>query len=477
MPTIDEQVRDRRGRAPPPVRRKVDIKALAIQGGLTLVLVWLAWSAIDNVAQNMQARKIPTSFQFLWATAGFDINQSLISYSATSTYGRAFLVGLLNTLAVAAIGIVIATILGFIIGVARLSRNWLAAKLAGAYVEILRNTPLLLQLLFWYTAVLAPLPGPRQSLSLPALSLRGPDVEAILAAGLAAGVIAGLAIFIRRQPKGAVLAVAAYLLMAISALASLVFLTFGPKFFIAGGAAGLIEARDGAYLFLNNRGLFIPAPLFGEVGRWLLIVAGASAVCAIGFIIWARRARDQRGVILPAGWIASAILLAPLAVTFWAARDALGLDYPQLRGFNLSGGVRIYPEAFALVLGLSLYTAAFIAEIVRAGILAVAKGQTEAAAALGLRPTLILNLVVIPQAMRVIIPPLTSQYLNLTKNSSLAVFIGFPELVQVFVGTVLNQTGAMIQIVSIAMAVYLTISLLTSFAMNMFNRRMALKER
>ncbi len=465
------------GRPPPPSRRKVDVKALSIQFGLSLLLVWLAWEAVGNVAENMRARNIPTSFNFLGATAGFDINQSLISYSATSTYGRAFFVGLLNTLAVAAIGIVFATIIGFIVGIARLSQNWLAAKLATIYVEVIRNTPLLLQLFFWYTAVLAPLPGPRQTLSLPGLSWRMPEVGALMAAAVAGSFGFLLFAFVRRQLRRTNLSIPAYAAAAVCTVAALLFATLGPKVVGLGVSSGFFDLYTGAYVFLNNRGLFVPAPVLGDVGFRLLIVIGASLLGAMAFAYWAKAAREERGLIFPVGWISTAIVVLPALVVLWLGSRSLALDYPQLRGFNFNGGVRIYPEAFALVLGLSLYTASFIAEIVRAGILSVSKGQTEAASALGLRRTATLKLVVIPQAMRVVIPPLTNQYLNLTKNSSLAVFIGFPELVQVFVGTVLNQTGAMIQIISITMAVYLVISLATSIAMNMFNKRMALAER
>lgn len=465
------------GRPPPPARRKIGLKALAIQGGLSLLLLWLAWEAVGNVAENMRARNIPTSFNFLGATAGFDINQSLISYSATSTYGRAFIVGLLNTLAVAAIGIVFATIIGFIVGIARLSQNWLAAKLAAIYVETIRNTPLLLQLFFWYTAVLAPLPGPRQTLSLPALSWRMPEIGALMVGAMAASLAFLLFVFVRRQARGSNLVVPVYGIASICAVAAILFVSLGPKALGLGTSSGFLDLHTGAYMFLNNRGLFVPAPVLGDVGYRLMIALGVSLLGAIAFALWAKRAREERGLILPVGWIATGIMVLPALAVLVLGNASLALDYPQLRGFNFNGGVRIYPEAFALVLGLSLYTASFIAEIVRAGILSVSKGQTEAASALGLRRSPTLKLVVIPQAMRVVIPPLTNQYLNLTKNSSLAVFIGFPELVQVFVGTVLNQTGAMIQIISITMAVYLVISLATSIAMNMFNKRMALAER
>jgi general L-amino acid transport system permease protein len=370
------------------------------QSILLAALVWFAWSAIENAARNMRARGIPTNFDFWNRTAGFDINTSLIPFSAANnTYGDAFFVGLLNTLLVAACGVVLATIIGFLIGIARLSSNWMVARLAGGYVEIIRNTPLLLQLLFWYNAVLAPLPGPRQSLSLP------------------------------------------------------------------GG------------VWLNNRGLFMPSPDFGDGAGWagVAILAGIVGAIVLQRVSLRRRLATGRGfpVFLP-----SLLLIVGLPVAvFVALGSPVTFEYPQLRGFNFAGGARIVPEFVALLLGLALYTAAFIAEIVRAGILSVSRGQTEAASALGLPRGLTMRLFVIPQAMRVIIPPLTSQYLNLIKNSSLAVFIGYPDLVQVFAGTALNQTGAAVQIIAITMGVYLVISLITSAFMNWFNRRIALKER
>ncbi len=464
-------------RPPPRDARPVEWRALAIQIAIALAILWLGWQAIGNVAENMRARNIPSNFDFLSATAGFDLNQSLIAYSATSTYGRAFLVGLLNTLAVAAIGIFFATIIGFAVGVARLSQNWMAAKLATIYVEVIRNTPLLLQLFFWYTAVLAPLPGPRQSISLPALGLRMPDPQAGMAAITAFALASFVLLSVRNQIKGSAIKAAGYAISALFMILMIVAILFGPRVAGFGNAVGILDIRDGAYVFLNNRGLFLPFPSLGEAAIWLPAIILASAIGATGFSFWAKSQREEKGRILPVFWISMLILIVPAALTIWAAGSSVTIDYPQLRGFNLAGGVRVYPEFFALVLGLSLYTASFIAEIVRAGILSVAKGQSEAALALGLRRPTILKLVIIPQAMRVVIPPLTNQYLNLTKNSSLAVFIGFPDLVQIFVGTVLNQTGAMIQIISITMAVYLVISLLTSLAMNFYNNKMALSER
>jgi general L-amino acid transport system permease protein len=374
-------------------------RAAFLQALFVLGFAALAAAAFFDVRGNMQARGIPTDFGFLDNVAGFDINQSLIPYSAASTYGRAFLVGLLNTCLVAALGLTLATIIGFSVGVARLSKNWIVAKCATAYVEALRNIPLLLQLLFWYNAVLKPLPGPRQSLEL----------------------------------------------------------LFG--------------------VFLNNRGLFMPEPVWGPGALWIALAALVSVFAALGL----RKASVRRWLPGPraafwSGVAASFAVALPIAA-FVAAGHPLDFVPPELKGFNFSGGVRLLPEFVALVLGLSLYTAAFIAEIVRAGIEAVPRGQGEAAAALGLSPSQAGRLVIRPQAMRLIVPLLTSQYLNLIKNSSLAVFIGYPDLVQVFAGTVLNQTGAAVQVIFITMAVYLLMSLLASLAMNLYGRRFALAER
>ncbi len=391
-----------------PPRSKVDLKGLlyrpevrqiAWQVALLALLAFAAAWIVNNAAENLRRQNIASGFDFLDRTAGFDIAQSLIEYSNTSTYGRAFWVGLLNTLLVAALGIVGATVIGFVVGIARLSSNWLIARLAGAYVEVLRNLPLLLQLFFWYFAVLKSLPSPRQSYALP------------------------------------------------------------------GGA------------FLSVRGLNLPAlvlqPGFG-------VVAGAFAaglVIAVAIWWWAKRRQALTGKRFPV--LRSALLAVvglPL-VAFLVAGAPLDVEYPVLRGFNFQGGIAVQPELMALWLGLATYTASFIAEIVRAGILGVPKGQTEAAQALGLSRGQVLRLVVVPQATRIIIPPLTNQYLNLTKNSSLAVAIGYPDFVSVFAGTVLNQTGQAIEVILMTMGVYLALSLLTSLFMNWFNRRMALVER
>jgi general L-amino acid transport system permease protein len=359
----------------------------------------LACGAIYNAVTNMQARGMPTGFGFWNEVAGFDINLHLISYTNLSTYGRAFWVGLLNTLLIAVICIPLATLLGFAIGVARLSPNWLLSRLALVYTSILRNIPLLLLLLFWYNAVLKSLPGPRQSISI------------------------------------------------------------------------------GDVVFLDNRGLYLPMPVPREQSVWFISAIAAALILAAGFREWARRRQERTGEQAPSALVAVGLLLGLPAIASVAGGAPFGFDIAKLSGFNLKGGLQVIPEMAALVFGLVTFTAAFIAEIVRAGLLAVPVGQSEAAAALGLHRGLTMKLVVVPQAMRLITPPLTSQYLNIVKNSSLAVFIGYPDLVQIFAGTVLNQTQAAVQVMAITMAVYLFISLAVAVALNLFNARYALKER
>lgn len=387
--------------APPkvPLLQDPRFRSIAYQVALCLVVGLLLYAAVDNAATNLARARIATGFDFWNHTAGFDISQTLIYYAAdVSTYGRAFLVGLLNTLLVAILGIVLATILGFIIGIARLSPNFLVARLAGGYVELIRNIPLLLQLLFWYNAVLKALPSVHESVTLP------------------------------------------------------------------------------GSVFLNNRGLFFPRPEVvggGPIGFALL--AGLAA--AVVFLLLVRPRVPRLAGAATATIIAAALVLVPPLVSVIVSDVSVAFERPELGRFSLRGGVEILPEFVALLAGLVIYTAAFIAEAVRAGLSSVPKGQTEAALALGLRRGATLKLVIIPQAMRVIIPPLTNQYLNLTKNSSLAVAIGYPDLVQVFTGTVLNNTGQAIEVVSITMAVYLALSLLTSLLMNWYNARHALVER
>jgi general L-amino acid transport system permease protein len=359
----------------------------------------LACGAIYNAVTNMQARGMPMGFGFWNEVAGFDINLHLISYTNLSTYGRAFWVGLLNTLLIAVICIPLATLLGFAIGVTRLSPNWLLSRLALVYTSILRNIPLLLLLLFWYNAVLKSLPGPRQAISI------------------------------------------------------------------------------GDVVFLDNRGLYLPMPVPREQSVWFISAIAAALILAAGFREWARRRQERTGEQAPSTLVAVGLILGLPAIASVAGGAPFGFDIAKLSGFNLKGGLQVIPEMAALVFGLVTFTAAFIAEIVRAGLLAVPVGQSEAAAALGLHRGLTMKLVVVPQAMRLITPPLTSQYLNIVKNSSLAVFIGYPDLVQIFAGTVLNQTQAAVQVMAITMAVYLFISLAVAVALNLFNARYALKER
>ncbi|WP_099867710.1 amino acid ABC transporter permease [Pararhizobium haloflavum] len=376
------------------------IRGIVFQVLLALLILYLVVSGIANAAANLANAGIASGFGFLGERAGFDIGQTLIPYTSDSSYQRAFFVGLLNTIFVAAIGIACATVLGFIVGIARLSKNFLVRKVASVYVETLRNIPLLLQLLFWYKAVLSTLPAPRGSLEL-----------------------------------------------------------------------------FNASVLLNNRGLIIPQWL-PEAGAGIVYASIAIGIgAAIVIARWAKRRQMATGQAFPTIRMALGLVIGLPLVVLFLMGTPFTPQYPELKGFNFVGGSTLRPEFMALLLGLSLYTAAFIAEIVRAGILAVSKGQTEAAYSLGIRPNTTMRLVIIPQALRVIIPPLTSQYLNLTKNSSLAIAVGYPDLVSVFSGTVANQTGQAVEVISITMLVYLSLSLLTSAFMNWFNSRVALVER
>ncbi len=362
------------------------------------VSVFFAFIA-NNTIHNLEQRGISTGFAFLKQKAGFGIIQHLIPYTENDTYGRTFIVGLLNTILVSVLGIICATILGFIIGVARLSSNWLVSKLAGIYIETFRNLPLLLQIFFWYFAVLRTLPSPKNSLHI------------------------------------------------------------GEKF------------------FLNIRGVYLPSPIFEQGFGW---VQGAFILAVLASIIlkrWATRRQEETGEQFPVLWTATALILILPTLAYFATGRPIAWEYPVLKGFNFQGGITIIPELAALLIALSVYTASLIAEIVRSGILSVSHGQTEAAEALGLRPGKTLRLVIIPQAMRVIIPQMTSQYLNLVKNSSLATAIGYPDLVAIFAGTTLNQTGQAIEVIAMTMAVYLTISLVISYFMNWYNARSQLRER
>ncbi|WGR92202.1 ABC transporter permease subunit [Bradyrhizobium sp. ISRA443] len=389
-------------RNPPPqyvlrLKRALGGKAgwtgLAVQIVFAAVLAWVAYEIVANARANLETQRIASGFGFLRNTAGFDVSQNLISYTGSDTYTRVFLVGLLNTLLVSVIGIVFATIIGFVLALCRLSPNWLLSRLGEIYVEIVRNLPLLFQLLFWYLAVLASLPAPRQSIN-------------------------------------------------------------------------LFNA-----VFLSNRGLVIPRPI-GQAG--LDPFLAAVAVGILGSLLlrgYARRALFQRGQAIRIWPYVLGLLVGLPLLTMLIFGLPLTFELPQLRGFNFAGGSRVIPELVALVVALSTYTAAFIAEIVRAGIQSVHKGQMEAGFSLGLSRGATLRLIVMPQAMRVIVPPLTNQYLNLTKNSSLAVAIGYPDLVSVFAGTTLSQTGQAIEIIAITMGVYLMLSLVTSAIMSVYGWR------
>lgn len=374
-------------------------RAILFQTLLILAVLVVGGWIVNNTLTNLEHRGISTGFGFLSQTAGFGIIQTLVDYTESDTFGHTFLVGLLNTLLVSALGVILATVLGFAIGIARLSSNWLLARLAGAYIEVFRNVPLLLQIFFWYFAVLGVLPSPRQSLS----------------------------------------------------------------FFDS--------------VFLNVRGIYLPEPVFESGGGLLIGAVLVAIICVLIFKWLDHRRRQSTGHSIPfSSWISLLILVGIPALVLCLGVESR-LELPELRGFNFSGGIVVIPELAALLFALSIYTAAFIAEVVRSGIESVSKGQKEAAAALGLRPRRILKLVVIPQAMRVIIPPLTNQYLNLIKNSSLATAIGYPDLVNVFAGTTLNQTGQAVEVIAMTMAVYLVISLTVSLIMNLYNRYTALVER
>jgi general L-amino acid transport system permease protein len=359
------------------------------------VLGLLAFFVV-NASRNMRDAGIASGFDFLWRTAGIEIPFVLTNYTPQSDNLALLWVGIVNTLLITLVSAAAATLLGFLIGIARLSRNWLLATLAGAYVEAVRNIPLLFFVLFWYFGVIAALPGPRQSIGIFAIA------------------------------------------------------------------------------FLNNRGLTIPLPNEVAPFGWAALAILAALIVQIGFAIWARRRRDRTGRDAPV-WTLGIGLLAILPIaTLTAATLATPWDIPALRGFNYRGGFVLVPEFVALFAALTTYTAAFIAEIVRGGILAVPKGQLEAAGAVGLRNPQILRLVVIPQALRVMIPPMTSQYLNVLKNSSFGAVIAYPELVSVFMGSALNNTGQAIEIIAITLGVYLSLGLAVSAFMNWYNAKMAL---
>ena len=367
---------------------------VAVQILFVAVVVWIGYEIVENARANLQAQRIASGFGFLTNTAGFAVSQALIPFTESDSYTRVFVVGLLNTLLVSIIGIVIATIIGVLVALGRLSPNWLLARIAGGYVELIRNLPLLFQILFWYLAVLATLPSPRQSISL-----------------------------------------------------------FGS-------------------VFLSNRGLIVPDPVPQQSFGVFIVAIAIGIVASLAMRAYARHRLFSAGEKLTI-WpyvLAMLIGLPALAVAMFGA--PVIFDMPQLRGFNFAGGAKVLPEFAALTIALSTYTAAFIAEIVRAGLQSVPKGQMEAGASLGLSRGETLRLIIIPQAMRVILPPLTNQYLNLTKNSSLAVAIGYPDLFSVFAGTALSQTGQAVEIIALTMGVYLLISLVTSAIMSFYGWRL-----
>jgi general L-amino acid transport system permease protein len=369
-------------------------KGLALQLVFVAALIWVGYEIVANARGNLANQRIASGFGFMSQTAGFGVSQALIPYTESDSYTRVFLVGLVNTLVVSAIGIFFATILGFVVALCRLSPNWLLARIGGGYVELIRNLPLLFQILFWYLAVLGTLPNPRQSVS--------------------------------------------------------VFDAF----------------------FLSNRGIVVPKPV-GEAGLDAFLIALAIGVAAaIALPAFARRRLYRTGKPLKVWPSLLSVLIGLPLVALLIFGKPFSFEIPVLKGFNFAGGSRMPPEFVALTLALSTYTAAFIAEIVRAGIQSVHKGQMEAGASLGLSRGATLRLIVIPQALRVILPPLTNQYLNLTKNSSLAVAIGYPDLFSVFAGTTLSQTGQAIEIIAITMGVYLVISLITSALMSFYGWRL-----
>lgn len=375
-------------------------RAYAFQAILVVFLAWIVYGMIDNAATNLRSAGIASGFGFLSISAGFGVNFSpFINYSETSSFLDVYWVGLQNTLILAVVGIFFATLLGFTMGIARLSSNWVINQMAYWYVEVMRNIPLLLQIFIWYKGVGAFLPS-------------------------------------KREP-----------------------------------------ADLGAFGQLNAAGLFAPKPVFAD-GAGMIGWALLAAVVITYFIgRWAKKRQMETGERFPVFWTGLGLIIGLPLITFFAMGQPISAEYPTVGNFGPRGGMQIIPEFIALLIALVTYTAAFIAEIVRAGILAVSRGQTEASYALGLRPGQTLRLNIIPQALRVIIPPLTSQYLNLTKNSSLAVAIAYPDLTAIFAGTALNQTGQAVEILGMTMLTYLGISLLTSMFMNWYNSRMSLVER
>ncbi|SMN11423.1 Glutamate Aspartate transport system permease protein GltJ (TC 3.A.1.3.4) [uncultured Candidatus Thioglobus sp.] len=373
-----------------------EVRAFLFQLIVLLSIAYLFYGAVSNLFINVESRGIQTGFSFLGTESGFDIAEHLIDYSSSSSNLRVFYVGLINTLIVSLVGIIFATIIGLTVGIARLSNNWLIAKLAGGYIELFRNIPILLQILFWYNLALASFPSPKQSFEL-----------------------------------------------------------FGS-------------------IFVNLRGIYIPKPIATEEAIWVFIALIIGIVLKLLIKRYFNKKHDNTGIRTNTSGYWLLVIGLPVMV-YWLLGSPIHFDYPVLTGFNFKGGMSLSPEFLSLAFALSIYTATYIAEAIRSGIESVSKGQKEAALAMGLTRKQSLKLVILPQALRVAIPPIINQYLNLAKNSSLAAAIGYPELVSVFVGTVLNQVGQAIEIILMTMAVYLTISLLISLILNIVNHKMSIK--
>jgi general L-amino acid transport system permease protein len=374
------------------------IRGWVFQIAVVGLVALLAWFLVSNTIENLQRQKIASGFHYLEREAGFEIGDTMIAYSPASTYARAIFVGMLNTLKVAVIGIFLSTILGTMVGVGRLSPNWLLAKICECYVEMFRNVPLLLWLFLIYKLISEAFPGPRQ---------------------------------------------------AINVLSS---------------------------FFLSNRGLYAPVPLADPSHKWMGVALLIGIAATVVVKRWAKKRQDATGLPFPTIKAGTALIVGLPLVVWLLGGAPHHMSWPALKGFNFEGGIVIQPEFTALLVGLVLYTSAFVAEIVRSGILALHKGQSEAASALGLSRGQVMRLVLLPQAMRLIIPPMTSQYLNITKNSSLAIAIGYPDLVAA-VNVTINQTGQAIENILIIMAAYLSVSLSISAFMNWYNKRIALRER
>jgi general L-amino acid transport system permease protein len=368
-------------------------REIIVQIFVLFCIGWILSWLIANVDANFKALGKDISFEFLFIPAGYDINQYLIDYNNRDSHLRAGIVGLLNTGLVAVFGIILATVLGVFLGIIRLSKNWLASKLAYWYIEFSRNVPILLHILLWHGIIINTLPHPKKALNL------------------------------------------------------------------------------GDLTFLSNRGFYIPKPLTENGIELVYLFLVIAIIFAVLFFKYARRKQDHTGVQYPVFWINLSVIILLPTIAFFISGMPISLEIPALRGFNFRGGMHMSPELAALTFALGIYTAAFIAEIVRAGIMAVDKGQREAAESIGLKPSKVMNLVILPQARRVIIPPLTSQYLNLTKNSSLAIAIGYMDLVATLGGISLNQTGREMETMVIVMLIYLSVSLSISAFMNWYNNK------